>query len=348
MFEKKFMGKNISRVALAAVFAGLLAAGTAHAGTASLYFSPSSGSYHKGENFSVSVFVRSDTSINATEGVLMFPTRYVETIRVSKNSSIINFWIQEPSFSNAGETGNVSFEGVVLNPGFTGPAGKVLDITFRAKNEGIADLKFLRAAILANDGLGTNVTALNGGARFTLAAPSALPEPSREEGKAPEELPPQQVLVLKEVPRETAEGILKLWEILPRWIRVGILVLIGIATALLFLIFFSFGLIVLIYLWKYAWSRRERAAGKLTLWRKLARLWAAHASRALAAWIKMEEREVSGDIEYAARQLRKDFQEATSDRPPPFWQVVKDYWFSVGRIIKRFFTRNERKTKNEE
>ena len=124
---------------------------------ATLALSPSGGTYHKGQNFKVSVLVNSDISINAIYAVLAFPTKNIEVIALSKEKSIINLWIQDPSFSNSGNTGNVTFEGVALNPGFSGARGRVLDITFRIKEEGSANLNFLGLAILANDGLGTNV-----------------------------------------------------------------------------------------------------------------------------------------------------------------------------------------------
>lgn len=53
------------------------------------------------------------------------------------------------------------------------------------------------------------------------------------------------------------------------------------------------------------------------------------------------EQDFLGDIVYAWTELKKNFREVAAHGPPPsFSQVFKDYWFSVARIAKRFFTRN--------
>jgi hypothetical protein len=70
-------------------------------------------------------------------------------------------WVQEPVFSNA--DGRVTFEGVVLNPGYTGSGGKILTLTLKAKGTGTARLSFSSGSVLANDGKGTNIlTAMTG------------------------------------------------------------------------------------------------------------------------------------------------------------------------------------------
>jgi hypothetical protein len=141
---------------------------------ASLYFSPSSGSYSAGEQFSVGVYVSSSEQImNAASGVISFPKDIMEIVSLSKNNSIFTLWVQEPSFSNS--AGAVNFEGIVLNPGYSGASGKILGATFRVKAAGTANLTFSSGSVLANDGKGTNILASLGNAQFSLggAAPSA-------------------------------------------------------------------------------------------------------------------------------------------------------------------------------
>ena len=133
---------------------------------ATLYFSPSSGIYQTGRNFTVNVRVESSAYMNAASGVVIFPAGKLEVLGVSKTGSIFNLWVQEPSFSN--REGNVRFEGIVLNPGFTG-TGKLVSVTFRAKSAGVADLSFSSGSILANDGLGTNILSGMNTATFTLS-----------------------------------------------------------------------------------------------------------------------------------------------------------------------------------
>ncbi len=140
---------------------------------ATLGISPSTGTYKAGETFSVSVIVNTESkSINAISANLTFSTSLLRVVSVSKSDSIINYWVQEPSFSNT--NGTINLEGVIVNPGFTGGSGKVLRVTFEAKSSGIAELKYALSSVLANDGLGTNILTTANKASFTIGATSAI------------------------------------------------------------------------------------------------------------------------------------------------------------------------------
>jgi len=146
------------------------------ADAATLYFSPSSGSFNVGQTFSVSVYVSSpDQAMNAASGVISFPADKLEVVSLSKSGSIFSFWVQEPTFSN--DAGIINFEGIVLNPGFTGASGKILTVNFRIKTAGSALVSFSFGSVLANDGKGTNILTNLGNAQFSLdyTAPS-VPE----------------------------------------------------------------------------------------------------------------------------------------------------------------------------
>lgn len=124
--------------------------------SAALSFSALADSYSVGSTFSVSVYAESlDQAMNAASGVVSFPWDKLEVISLSKVGSIFSLWPAEPSFSN--KIGTASFEGVVLNPGFTGVRGKILSLTFRAKAAGQANLSFSSGSVLANDGTGMNI-----------------------------------------------------------------------------------------------------------------------------------------------------------------------------------------------
>jgi hypothetical protein len=144
------------------------------ASAASLYFSPSSGSYTVGNNLSVSVYVSSnDKSMNAASGVITFPTDRLKVIGLSKDGSIVNLWAQEPSFSNA--QGTIQFEGVVLNPGFIGSAGKLITLQFKVIGGDNGSLNFSSGSVLANDGQGTEILIGKGGANFSFKPVVAEP-----------------------------------------------------------------------------------------------------------------------------------------------------------------------------
>ena len=89
---------------------------------ATLYFSPSSGNYDVGKTITVSVYVSSpDEAVNAVSASLSVPSDLYSIVSASSVGSVINFWVSQPTVS--GNT--VSFEGVVLNPGYQGTAGRL-------------------------------------------------------------------------------------------------------------------------------------------------------------------------------------------------------------------------------
>ena len=144
----------------------------AHA--ASITLSPSSGTYSAGEQFTVNVYVSSaDQSMNAVSGTISFPTKFLAVSSVSKSNSIISLWTIDPTFSNS--DGSVTFEGIVLNPGFTGTDGKVMSITFTAKSAGVANVSIDSVSVLANDGSGTSIPTTLGNAQFTITPAVVTP-----------------------------------------------------------------------------------------------------------------------------------------------------------------------------
>ncbi len=173
--KSKIQKFYILLLVIAAAAAWLLIAASAQA--ASLYFSPSSGSRAVGDSFSVNIYTSSaDQAMNAASGVISFPQDKLEVISLSKSGSIFSLWVQEPSFSNppAGGQGIINFEGIVLNPGFTGSGAKIITINFKVRAAGNAPLSFVSGSVLANDGKGTNILASLGNAQFSLGgvAPS--------------------------------------------------------------------------------------------------------------------------------------------------------------------------------
>lgn len=157
------MRKIVSFFSLFIVFLSL----APEAYSASLSFSPSSGQYEVGKNFSVSFLANTDGKVmNASSGIITFSPNILEVVSVSKTGSIFSLWVQEPTFSNT--SGTINFEGVVLNPGFSGNGGKLLTVTFKPKTSGTAQIKFNSGSILANDGLGTNIASTLGSANYTI------------------------------------------------------------------------------------------------------------------------------------------------------------------------------------
>lgn len=121
-----------------------------------LYFTEPPKNIEVGERFTVYLRLKAtEEPINAISAVISFPNNLVKPISVSKEGSIINLWTGEPRISND----RISFEGVILNPGFSGSNGLLLKVNFEARSTGVANMNFIEGATLANDGLGSNILA---------------------------------------------------------------------------------------------------------------------------------------------------------------------------------------------
>lgn len=149
------------------IFAILFFSFGASAHAASLSLVPTKSSFSVGDTLSVGVFVSTtddNKAINALSGKIMYPTDKLSVVGISKTNSIINVWTIDP----VKETSDVRYEGIVLNPGWSGAKGRIITITFKAKAVGSATFSFLSASVLANDGLGTNILDTTGTATITI------------------------------------------------------------------------------------------------------------------------------------------------------------------------------------
>ena len=123
---------------------------------ATLYFSTPE-SVSVGDVFSIDVHINSlDKGFNASEGTILFPKDILEIISIdtAPSSTIFNFWLTLPSFSN--EKGIVSYSGGTTN-GILGPSTQILTIRAKAKGIGSALITATDASINASDGSGTNI-----------------------------------------------------------------------------------------------------------------------------------------------------------------------------------------------
>ena len=139
---------------LSVLFLILISNNSAKAAVLGLY--PASKAINVGNTISVKVLVNATgQAINNVDGIVSFPNDLLEVVSVSKASSIFNLWFDDPNFSNS--TGEVTFNGGLPSPGYSGPSGEVVSITLKAKKSGLANITIKNSAVRANDGLGTNV-----------------------------------------------------------------------------------------------------------------------------------------------------------------------------------------------
>ncbi len=139
--------------------------------TTRIYFGNTPRQVEEGDRLSIDVRVNAnETAINAVTGSIIFPSDLIKVVGVSKDKSIVNFWTIEPKLIKD----KISFEGVILNPGFQSENGFLFRVTFEARNAGVANLRLSEGALLANDGLGTNVLADLGSTNFKIVRPQPV------------------------------------------------------------------------------------------------------------------------------------------------------------------------------
>jgi hypothetical protein len=176
------------------IFAFCILVPKANAQRASLYFSPSSGTYTVGNTFLVQVKVNSGgVAINAADGTIIFDPDKLEVVRISKEDSIFTLWVQEPTFSNS--LGTINFAGGKPSPGFIGAAGIIFNIYFRPKTSGTTNLTFASGSVLADDGKGTNILGSLGSGVYNLTAKGIETVPPEEITPQPTAGPPKAPIV---------------------------------------------------------------------------------------------------------------------------------------------------------
>ncbi len=156
------------------VFVFVVIGGVYSSFAANIILSPLNVTTSVGKTFSVDVLISSNKeAINAVSGLITFPSDTLSVTSISKTGSFISLWAEEPTFSNTG--GTVNFEGVALNPGFSGATGKVVTITFKAKEAGNINISVKSGSVLANDGNATNVLGTTGGAFVIIEEETKTP-----------------------------------------------------------------------------------------------------------------------------------------------------------------------------
>lgn len=171
-----------TRSAKLAVIFCLFLLGPTFATAATLSFIPEVGSFSVGSIITVSVLAGSGgTALNAVSGTVTFPKDIFEVVSINKSQSIVSLWVQEPAFSN--EAGSINFEGIILNPGYTGASGKVITVNFKVKATGVVSLSFTAGSILANDGSGTEILSSRGVAQYKLIS---TPKPTETDSEPSE------------------------------------------------------------------------------------------------------------------------------------------------------------------
>lgn len=118
-----------------------------------------------GDGVDVRLNMYAKSPVNAIGGILHFPPELLRVESISRISSTVDLWMEEPEYSNT--LGTIKFSGGFLGKKTEGPnEGTVLDIRFTALEKGKALLKISNGQLLASDGKGSNIA--SGGNILTL------------------------------------------------------------------------------------------------------------------------------------------------------------------------------------
>jgi hypothetical protein len=136
---------------------------------ATLYISPSSGSYTAGQNFTVSVLTNSqNVAVNTAEANITYSTDTLELVSVKQGTT---FFLSAPGSPTKG-SGTAYIGGGLPTPGYTGSGGLVGTLTFTAKAQGTGTINIANGKVLLNDGFGTNALTTSSGSKFTIGPPA--------------------------------------------------------------------------------------------------------------------------------------------------------------------------------
>lgn len=141
-----------------------------------------------GDQFEVKLILNSeDQSINAMEGVVVFPQSLVDLKEIKSGNSIISFWSQSPQAAGA----QIKFSGLIPG-GYAGRAGLIFSLVFQAKSENVGVVELTKAVALVNDGKGTEATVKTSNLKLTVKGQATEPKlvVVQEDTDPPEEFTP--------------------------------------------------------------------------------------------------------------------------------------------------------------
>jgi hypothetical protein len=208
------------------IFAGLLAVPSFAAQAATLYFTPSSGSYGYGDVFAVDVKIDLDSGdecINTVQGVIGFDNDYLEIVDFSGGESILSLWIDLPK---TGDMQNINHEKVIKFtggtpggycgkiPGDPGDSNIIGKIIFKVNNfkadavpKPTARLFFMDSTqVLLNDGLGTEAPLVLKEATFTITEQQAEQKKEWDSLRNDDAVPPEPFVIEIQRSQEMYDG----------------------------------------------------------------------------------------------------------------------------------------------
>jgi hypothetical protein len=144
-----------------------------YAEAARLLLQPASATFYTGSTFDVDLILDTEGEmVNAFDIALIFPIDKLQISSQITGRSIAEVWVGPPQYSNS--DGKVTFSGGIPS-GINVKSGLIARLTFRARNIGIATIKFADTSrVLSHDGAGTDILTqtLNGVYKIELPPPA--------------------------------------------------------------------------------------------------------------------------------------------------------------------------------
>ncbi|MFH1714025.1 MAG: hypothetical protein ABH831_00260 [Candidatus Nealsonbacteria bacterium] len=143
-----------------------------HAQSATIYFSPSTGSFTVGETFSVKVMVNTaGEAVNVVGAYFSYPTDKVDVLSVDTSGSELTIWAEKEAVN-----GQVKLAGGLPTPGISG-IKKVASISFKVKASGSLNLQFSGDSAVITDVGNQNILNLtnSGKGSYTLKGKTTVP-----------------------------------------------------------------------------------------------------------------------------------------------------------------------------
>lgn len=153
-----------------------------------VYFQAAATEVPPNGEFNIRVLVNASQPINALDLSIRYSSETLELVSLNTSKSIIDFW---SSGSQRPPSGNViNLQGGSIEP-FSGNAGEILTLKFRAKGVGQANITFTKTDLYYADGKGTRAQTESGGALNISIVEGAKLEPlTSEEGGGEDKTPP--------------------------------------------------------------------------------------------------------------------------------------------------------------
>lgn len=132
---------------------------------ATLQLNPSTGSFSSGQTFTVAAQVLpAGKSIKAVDTTMRFDPTLLTVVDLEKDNSVFSLWTVEPTYSNT--AGTISFSG--SSPALISATSSLVNITFRAVDDGVASVSFTNASIIEAEGQEANIYQNSSPSNFTI------------------------------------------------------------------------------------------------------------------------------------------------------------------------------------